>query len=341
MSGITELTLQPTDLRRVGHGLARPENVLAFRDGTVFTSSNKGYITRIAPDGRQWRIGRVPHDAPTTMALADDDSLIVNNTGDGNIYRLRLDGTSELLLDTIEGRPIGSANYVFLDSRGRLWIAVATCTAPPHGPADPARATGYIAVLEDGKARVAADGLRWPNEVRLDATESYAYVPETMAQRVLRFRVTPEGGLTDKEVVGPATLGAGILPDGIALDVDGNVWVALLSGNGLVIITPDGRTHTVFDDRNAAGLSALAAQYDAGAVEFPTILGCRGQHIQTLTSIGFGGPDLRTVFMGSLLMPHLLSFDSPVAGLPLRHQHRPAAPPQPESELAPLDENGA
>lgn len=337
MTGITELTLKPADLSRIGRGLARPENVLAFRDGTVFTSSNKGYITRIAPDGRQWRIGRVPHDAPTTMALDDDDSLIVNNTGDGNLYRLHLDGRSELLLDTIEGRPIGSANYVFLDSAGRLWIAVATRNTPPHGPSDPTRPTGYIAVVEDGKARVVADGLAWPNEVRLDATESYAYVPETMAQRVVRFRVTAGGELTDKEVFGLERLGPGILPDGIALDADGNVWVALLSGNGVVVITPDGSTHTLFDDRNEEGLATLAAEYDARAIQFPTILGCRGSHIQTLTSIGFGGPDLTTVFMGSLLMPHLLSFESPVAGLPLRHQHRLDAPPQPESDLAPLD----
>lgn len=337
MSTISQLSLRPQDLRRVGHDLARPENVLAFRDGTVFASSNQGHITRIAPDGRQWRIGRVPHDAPTTMALDDDDSLIVNNTGDGNLYRLHLDGRSELLLDTIEGRPIGSANYVFLDSRGRLWIAVARSTRPGHGPVDPRAATGYVAVRDNGETRVVAEGLAWPNEVRLDATESYAYVPETMAQRVVRFRVSDGGELTDKEVVGPQRLGPGVLPDGIALDVDGNVWVALLSGNGALVITPDGSTHTLFEDRNEAALANLAAEYDAGAIQFPSILACRGPHVQTLTSIGFGGPELKTVFMGSLLMPHLLSFESPVAGLPLRHQHRPAAPPQPQSDLAPMD----
>jgi gluconolactonase len=129
----------------------------------------------------------------------------------------------------------------------------------------------------------------------------------------------------------------GIFPDGIALDTAGNVWVALLSGNGLVIISPDGSAHTVFADSNPEALSKLAAEYDARAIQFLSILACRGPHVQTLTSIGFGGPELKTVFMGSLMMPHLLSFESPVGGIPLRHQHRPSAPPQPESELAPMD----
>jgi sugar lactone lactonase YvrE len=334
---IAEVELRPSELRRVGRGLARPENVLAFRDGTVFASSNQGHITRIAPDGRQWRIGRVPHGQPTTMALDDDDSLIVNNTGDGNVYRLHLDGRSELLLDTIEGRPIGSANHVFLDSRRRLWIAVARRRRPGPAPIDPTDATGCIAVVEDGEARIVADGLAWPNEIRLDATESFAYVSETMAQRVVRFRVSDAGELTGQEVVGPQRMDPGILPDGIALDAAGNVWVALLSGNGVVVIRPDGSTHTLFQDRNEAALAELAAQYAARAILLPSILACRGPHVQTLTSIGFGGPQLTTVFLGSLLMPHLLSFESPVAGLPLRHQHRLAAPPQPESDLAPLD----
>jgi hypothetical protein len=37
------------------------------------------------------------------------------------------------------------------------------------------------------------------------------------------------------------------------------------------------------------------------------------------TRIAFGGPDRCTVYLGTLAMPHLLSFRAPLSGLPLRH----------------------
>lgn len=47
-----------------------------------------------------------------------------------------------------------------------------------------------------------------------------------------------------------------------------------------------------------------------------------GQTLQLLTSITFGGPDLRTVYVGSLGMNRLPTFQSPVAGLPMYHWKR-------------------
>jgi gluconolactonase len=44
-----------------------------------------------------------------------------------------------------------------------------------------------------------------------------------------------------------------------------------------------------------------------------------GSTLQFLTSIAFGGPDLRTVYVGSLGMNRLPTFQSPVAGLAMYH----------------------
>lgn len=129
---LTAFTLDPRRIPTIGRTLARPENVLAFRDLTVFASSNKGYLSRIDPDGQEHTIGALPGGEPTTMALDSEDSFPVNNTADGNIYRLYFDGRSELVLADVGEHQLGSANYVFLDSKGRLWIAVATRRRPPH-----------------------------------------------------------------------------------------------------------------------------------------------------------------------------------------------------------------
>lgn len=326
---IEDFVLQIDQVGRYGSGLSRPENVLAFRDGTVFASSDRGSIVRISPGGAQWEIGNLPGGQPTTMALDSDTALLLNNTADGNIYRLYLDGRHELVLDSIDGVPIGSANYVFKDSRGRLWIAVATRHRPPHAEIS-VEPDGYIALMDESGVRIVADGLYWPNEVRLDADERYAYVPETFGRRLLRFPVAVNGGLGDPQVIGPDPLGEATFPDGIALDRDDNIWVAMISRNGLMIVQPDGRAHHVFEQPVPAALEKLRTAFASGRVPSKLVAACAGPDLRLLTSVGFGGPQLTTVFMGSLAMTQLVSFESPVAGLPLQHQHREAAPPQPD-----------
>jgi gluconolactonase len=44
-----------------------------------------------------------------------------------------------------------------------------------------------------------------------------------------------------------------------------------------------------------------------------------GPRLQFPTSVCFAGPDLRTVHVGSLAMPRLPTFRSPVPGLPMSH----------------------
>ena len=116
------------------------------------------------------------------------------------------------------------------------------------------------------------------------------------------------------------------MPDGIALDAEGNVWIASLSTNGLLVVTPDGQLHTVFEDRNQAALDAWLPEFERGRFTVPLLRAWAGPTLQLPTSIAFAGPDLRTVVMGSLAMPQLLSFRSPVGGLPLWHQSLPTAP---------------
>jgi sugar lactone lactonase YvrE len=44
-----------------------------------------------------------------------------------------------------------------------------------------------------------------------------------------------------------------------------------------------------------------------------------GPRLQFPTSVCFAGQDLRTAYVGSLAMPRLPTFRSPVPGLPMSH----------------------
>ena len=68
------------------------------------------------------------------------------------------------------------------------------------------RPDGYIVLIDEKGPRIVADGLFLTNEIRLDAAEEYLYVVETIINHMLRFRVQPDGSLTDKEIFGPDNL---------------------------------------------------------------------------------------------------------------------------------------
>lgn len=315
---MSRFALDPATLRKVGR-VTRAENVLGFRSGAVLCSSNAGHLTRIEPDGSQSVWGDIPGGQPTSMALLDDGSVLTNNTADGLVYRIHPDGSHEVAIRTSDGRPVGAVNYVLRDRRDRIWLAVRTRTPRPGG--FDVAGDGYIAVVDElgAEPRTVAEGLCFPNEIKLSAQEDYAFVPETLGRRVQRFRVTDDG-LADPEVFGPHDLGPGGYPDGVTPDAEGNLWVALPNRNGLAVITSEGVVEPVFEEPVDDAIAALDREWEQGAVSFPTVMATAGREIVLPTSLAFAGPDLRTAYVGSLGMPHLLAFDSPTAGVEMTHQ---------------------
>jgi hypothetical protein len=89
--------------------------------------------------------------------------------------------------------------------------------------------------------------------------------------------------------------------------------------NGLGIITTDGDYHAVFEDPREDVLKSFEEKIATGTAEPSDMAMAMGPTLQFITSLAFGGPDLRTAYLGSLAMSKLPTFQSPVAGLPLRH----------------------
>lgn len=194
MSSIKDFRLDLSELEFVHSGLSRPESILAERDGTLWTSDNRGGVTRIDPDGTLTTIGSI-HGDPNGLGMDKEGNIYIANIEDGNIYKLAPDGSHEIILSEIDGQPLGAANYVFLDSKGRLWISISTRQIPWFIAAAAPRPDGYIVLLDENGPRIVADGLYFTNEVRLDADEKYLYAAETMARRIVRYPVRADGSL--------------------------------------------------------------------------------------------------------------------------------------------------
>jgi len=322
-------------IRHVGHDLQRPECVLAERDGTVWAADARGGAMRIAPDGtQQLVVPQQPADPaspvdfntryvqsqgslPNGMAFLANGDFIIANWGTDSVEVMTREGRVRRLFDSIDGRPLGKANFVMRDSRGRVWLTVTTRMQPWTESINARARDGYIALIDEGGARIVADGFEGTNEVKFDANEEWLYVVESNGRRISRLRVQADGSLTDREVYGPSKLEG--FPDGFAFDARGNLWITLIMTDKLVAITPEGDVLTLLDDSNPEATKRLNEHYEARTLT-PEIMGaCTGTIAPWMASLTFGGADLRTVYLGSLRGTTLPSFRSPVAGLPLVH----------------------
>jgi gluconolactonase len=294
---MADFLLSPEDFSFVGAGLSRPECIVARPDGTLWVSDNRGSATRLSPDGSQTLIGTLG-GKPNGMTLAPDGTLLLANIALRKFYRLFPDGRHEVFLDSVDGVPVGAANFVGRDNHGRYWLSVSSRLDNHLEALERDVPDGYVILIDQQGPRIVVDGLLFTNEVRVDAAGRYLYMAETRAGRVSRAPIEADGSVGPKEVFGPDPIRQGALIDGICFDSAGNLWVTEITRNQLYMIAPDGRCHLVFEDPGG------------------TIL----DHPSSLT---FAGADLRTVYVGGLNMTRLAVFRSPIPGLPLAHWNEP------------------
>jgi sugar lactone lactonase YvrE len=298
-------------LHTVAAGLHRPECVLTHSSGRLFVSDRRGGVTTVWPDGRQQLSGETAL-LPNGIALQQDGSFLVANLGDdGGVWRIAADGQASAWMTEVDSTRIDRVNFVANDAAGRVWACI---SATDGGDKYPLRsATGSIILRDAAGTRVVADGLHYTNECRLSADERFMYVNETFGRRLSRFRIADNGDLKDRETL--ATFGDGDFPDGLALDAEGGAWVVCVGSNRVYRIAADGEKQTIIDDAVTATASALEVAFAAGTLDRTQLSAARGHRLSNVTSLAFGGPDLRTAYMGCLAGDSLMSFRSPVAGL--------------------------
>jgi sugar lactone lactonase YvrE len=104
----------------------------------------------------------------------------------------------------------------------------------------------------------------------------------------------------------------------MAFDAEGALWVVCVISNRLIRVAPDLTWTVLFQDADPA-LESIASTYARGGLTFDHIAQSRGSRVSNLSSIAFGGPDLRTLYLGGLGTDAVHLLRSPVAGLPMGH----------------------
>jgi sugar lactone lactonase YvrE len=134
-----------------------------------------------------------------------------------------------------EGR---RGNDAAVDPSGRLWAGTMTYDEIPGGGA-------LYRVDIDGTVTTVLDEVTISNGIAWSPDERLMYYVDTPALRVDVFDVDPATGLVaNRRILTDVTRGQ---PDGLTVDADGCVWVALWDGGAIHRYTPKGALDRVIE----------------------------------------------------------------------------------------------
>jgi len=307
----------------VGSGLHRPECVLCTAHGDIFSADWRGGVAHILPSGEQRLYTGVTPDGrllrPNGIALNADGSFLVADLGEekGGVFRLTRDGDVSVFVDQIDGQALPPSNFVFTDHLKRTWITVSTRRIPRAAAYRADVADGFV-VLVDGKgARIVADGLGYTNEAAIHPDGRWLYVNETFGRRLTRFPLKTDGELGPREVV--SEFGEGTYPDGLTFDAEGCAWITSIISNRVIRVLPDGTSRLMLEDADAGHVDWVERAFRDNQLGRPHLDAIRSRRLKNISSLAFGGSDLRTLYLGCLQGDRIASFRQNVPGCPLSH----------------------
>ncbi|WP_175472428.1 SMP-30/gluconolactonase/LRE family protein [Curtobacterium sp. MCBA15_009] len=227
------------------------------------------------PEGNRWRAGRLWYSdmhtgevfsvdpsadtAPRREARVDgqssglgwlaDGRLVVSAMESRTIVAVEPDGSTSVFADLSSVESSLVNDLVVDEATGRTYIGAFGYDLYGGEELCP----GPLWVVEpDGSARLAADGLVFPNSANVLPGTRTLVVSETWGGRLTAFDIEADGSLTGRRTW--ATLPEGVTPDGSTVDAEGAVWVCSVDTGEFLRVVEGGE---VTDRIDAPGRCAV------------------------------------------------------------------------------------
>jgi gluconolactonase len=218
-------------------GLDHPECVALDREGELWAGGEAGQIYRI---DRQRQVHTIATLGGFSggIAFSPADELIVCNPKFG-LVRVDRAGKHELFADHAGDHKLFCPNFPAFDSRGNLFVSDSGKWLAENGC--------LCRFTPDGVGKVIYGPMGYANGLALSADERFLFMVESNTNSVLRLELSREG-----DVVGHETYATecGWTPDGLALDLAGNLYVSAYASDDIYRIGPDrARMLFAFDPR--------------------------------------------------------------------------------------------
>jgi sugar lactone lactonase YvrE len=198
-------------------GLSFPEGPRWHGGKLYFSDMHAHRVMTVDMQGRSSIVCEVPA-WPSGLGWLPDGRMIVVSMTDRRLLRMEKSGLAPHA-DLSALAPF-HCNDMVVDSAGRAYVG--NFGFDLHKGETP-RATVMIMVTPEGKPRVVADELTFPNGTVITPDGCTLIVGESCGRRLTAFDIAADGSLANRRVW--AELGDNV-PDGIALDAQGAIWVA-------------------------------------------------------------------------------------------------------------------
>ena len=288
-----------------GHGVLNAEGVVVDKDGFVYGGGRNGIIYKASPDGEVNALCTLPEGSiPNGITLDRNGDIIYCDLGKQGVFRVTQSGQVSMIAEQVGDVKLTLPNFASYDAEGNLYVSN-TSTLDVNNAlqeiVNPAPSGALVRIRPDGRGDVVATGIYAANGTAIDPKEEAIFVLQTSTKDCLRIALKKDGTFGKPEVFSqnfPA------LPDGMAFDVDGNMYITLPAqfqdetltpANQVIAVNPRGQWSLMIDDSESKSLN------------FPT-------------NCAFGGPDLQDLYIANLQADHFSVVHTSFHGHPLYHQ---------------------
>ena len=212
-------------------GLLFPEGP-RWHEGKLWFSDMQGlHVMTVDLEGNSAKIVEVKN-SPSGLGWLPDGRLLVVSMIDRRL--LRLDPVGLVEIADLSKLASFHCNDMVVDRLGRAYVGNFGFDLLADAPVEPAE---VVLVTPDGKARIVADELFFPNGMIITPDGQTLVVAETWGNCLTAFDIQPDGSLAKRRRWAKLD---DVYPDGICLDAEGAIWVAAPYPGEVLRIKPGG-----------------------------------------------------------------------------------------------------
>ena len=238
--GLHELVASDAAIERIAGGLI-------FTEGPVWRKRDNTLLFSDIPNQRVVRWRRLPEGPElTTFATGCSNGLTLDRQGHvlaaghggRDVARFADDGARTVVMDRFQNKPLNSPNDIVVKSDGAIYFTdppyavrgAAPGSVRPEGwwdapiPGKEQPCNGVYRIAPDGTQQRLVDDIALPNGLAFSPDESVLYVDDSARKHIRAFDVRADGSLTNSRILLDMNSGDPGVPDGLKVDVRGNVF---------------------------------------------------------------------------------------------------------------------